>query len=214
MSRRLDRRTALRGLGTAMALPWLEAMAPSTLSRAAARVRRRIDALAGRVHLPAQRSACPSGCFRSRVATRREVVRGRDRGCDGGCDGADRRPLPGLLEPLERAGSPDDPHRPRPRERATLGDGPGDTRCRRVDRPSSEDRGPGHREQDLDRSGGRGAAPGRDQFPNIEIGCEPTLTAGNCDSGYSCARANIAWKSPRTPIAKEVSPRASSSDCS
>ena len=35
MSRRLDRRTALRGLGTAMALPWLEAMAPSTLSRAA-----------------------------------------------------------------------------------------------------------------------------------------------------------------------------------
>ena len=28
MSRRIDRRTALKGLGAAVALPWLEAMAP------------------------------------------------------------------------------------------------------------------------------------------------------------------------------------------
>ena len=29
MPRTIDRRTALRGLGTAIALPWMEAMAPS-----------------------------------------------------------------------------------------------------------------------------------------------------------------------------------------
>jgi hypothetical protein len=43
---------------------------------------------------------------------------------------------------------------------------------------------------------------------SLELGLEAGATAGNCDAGYSCAYSrNIAWASPTTPLAKEVSPR-------
>jgi hypothetical protein len=46
------------------------------------------------------------------------------------------------------------------------------------------------------------------RFPSLEIGCDKGLNSGNCDSGYSCAySANISWKSEAMPMAKEVSPR-------
>jgi len=46
------------------------------------------------------------------------------------------------------------------------------------------------------------------RFPSLELGCDPGLQSGNCDSGYSCAySANISWKSESTPMAKEVNPR-------
>jgi hypothetical protein len=46
------------------------------------------------------------------------------------------------------------------------------------------------------------------KFPSLEIGLEPGRTAGNCDSGYSCAYSNaISWSSASTPVAKEVNPR-------
>ena len=49
---------------------------------------------------------------------------------------------------------------------------------------------------------------GKTRFDSLELGCERNATGGNCDSGYSCAySANISWKSPRTPVAKEISPR-------
>ena len=45
-------------------------------------------------------------------------------------------------------------------------------------------------------------------FPSLEIGCERGAMAGDCDSGYSCAySSNIAWRSEATPVAKEVNPR-------
>jgi len=45
-------------------------------------------------------------------------------------------------------------------------------------------------------------------LPSLELGIERGRTAGNCDSGYSCAySSNIAWKSPTTPMAKEINPR-------
>ena len=44
---------------------------------------------------------------------------------------------------------------------------------------------------------------------SLELGSEPAMTAGNCDSGYSCAySANISWKSERVPNGKETDPRA------
>jgi hypothetical protein len=47
------------------------------------------------------------------------------------------------------------------------------------------------------------------KFPSLEIGCERGGTAGDCDSGYSCAYSNsISWRSETTPVAKEVNPRA------
>jgi hypothetical protein len=46
------------------------------------------------------------------------------------------------------------------------------------------------------------------QFPSLEIGCDRGQNAGNCDSGYSCAySANLSWKSENMPMAKEVNPR-------
>ena len=45
-------------------------------------------------------------------------------------------------------------------------------------------------------------------LPSLELGIERGRNAGNCDSGYSCAySSNIAWKSPTTPMAKEINPR-------
>jgi len=46
------------------------------------------------------------------------------------------------------------------------------------------------------------------RFPSLELGCDPSAQAGNCDSGYSCAySSNIAWSTENTPLAKEVNPR-------
>ena len=46
------------------------------------------------------------------------------------------------------------------------------------------------------------------RFPSLELGCDPGMNSGNCDSGYSCAySANISWRSESTPMAKETSPR-------
>jgi len=46
------------------------------------------------------------------------------------------------------------------------------------------------------------------RFPSLEVGCEHGGQAGNCDSGYSCAySSNIAWKGEATPVAKEVNPQ-------
>jgi len=43
---------------------------------------------------------------------------------------------------------------------------------------------------------------------SLELGLESGATAGTCDAGYSCAYSrNIAWASPTTPLAKELSPR-------
>jgi hypothetical protein len=46
------------------------------------------------------------------------------------------------------------------------------------------------------------------RFASLEIGCERSGLAGDCDSGYSCAySSNVSWKSENTPIPKEVNPR-------
>lgn len=46
------------------------------------------------------------------------------------------------------------------------------------------------------------------KFASLELGCEGGRRAGDCDSGYACAYSNsISWRSPETPNAKEVSPR-------
>jgi hypothetical protein len=48
---------------------------------------------------------------------------------------------------------------------------------------------------------------GRTRFPSLEIGCEGGRTAGNCDSGYSCAYSStISWHGESTPMGKETNP--------
>jgi hypothetical protein len=47
------------------------------------------------------------------------------------------------------------------------------------------------------------------RFSSLELGCEDARTVGDCDSGYSCAYTNsISWRTPQTPMPPEVNPRA------
>lgn len=49
----------------------------------------------------------------------------------------------------------------------------------------------------------------RTRLPSLEIGCENSPAAGNCDSGYSCAyTSNISWRSEDAPVPKIVDPAA------
>lgn len=46
------------------------------------------------------------------------------------------------------------------------------------------------------------------RFASLEVGVERGLNAGGCDSGYSCAySSNISWRAESTPAAKEVDPK-------
>lgn len=46
------------------------------------------------------------------------------------------------------------------------------------------------------------------RLPSLELGCDPGQLAGNCDSGYSCAYSyNISWKTASTPMPSERNPR-------
>lgn len=46
------------------------------------------------------------------------------------------------------------------------------------------------------------------RLPSLELGTEPNRTAGQCDSGYSCAySSSISWKTESTPMAKEIHPK-------
>jgi Protein of unknown function (DUF1552) len=46
------------------------------------------------------------------------------------------------------------------------------------------------------------------RLASLELGCEDGHLAGNCDSGYSCAYVNsISWRTPTVPNPPEVNPR-------
>src|ERR1700759_2115289 len=43
---------------------------------------------------------------------------------------------------------------------------------------------------------------------SLQLGCEDSRMVGNCDTGSSCAYTNtLSWKNPDTPLAVEVNPR-------
>ncbi len=46
------------------------------------------------------------------------------------------------------------------------------------------------------------------RLPSLELGGEAGGMAGNCDSGYSCVYSStMSWKSPTQPLPKEVNPK-------
>jgi hypothetical protein len=50
---------------------------------------------------------------------------------------------------------------------------------------------------------------GTTKFASLELGCEEGVQGGNCDNGYSCTYSNtLAWKTATTPLPPEVRPRA------
>lgn len=49
---------------------------------------------------------------------------------------------------------------------------------------------------------------GQTKFASLELGVEKGRNAGNCDSGYSCAYShNISWRTPNTPTVQETNPQ-------
>ena len=53
------------------------------------------------------------------------------------------------------------------------------------------------------------ALASKTSLPSIEMSCEDTRMVGNCDTGYSCAYTNtLSWRSPTTPMPPETNPRA------
>jgi hypothetical protein len=46
------------------------------------------------------------------------------------------------------------------------------------------------------------------RLPSLELGLDDSRVVGHCDSGYSCAYTNsISWRTPTTPLPPEASPR-------
>jgi hypothetical protein len=183
----LPRRTFLRGLGTTLALPFLDAMVPAfgatTLAKPATRM--------GFVYVPngiISANWLPAGegagfefnstmkalePFRDQtlVLSNLAQINGRSFG-DGGGDHA-------------RAGAT-----------WLTGVHPKKTEGADIHAGISAD-------QIAARELGR-----KTQFASLEIGVEAPSLAGGCDSGYSCAYTNtISWRSPTTPNPMEVNPR-------
>ena len=185
----ISRRAALRGLGTAVALPMMNAMVPA----------RAIGALTP-AELPKRMAFCfvPNGVNLEHWTPTQEGF---------GYD------LPSILEPLKNvrydvsvlSGLTHDKGR-------ANGDGPGDhARSASVfltgAQPRKTSGGDIRSGVSVDQMAAQylGSAT---KFPSLEIGCEGGGSTGNCDSGYSCAYSNnISWASPTTPIAKETDPR-------
>ena len=187
--RPLSRRTFLRGLGTTVALPWLDAMAPSTL----------VAAPAGKALVRLAFVYTPNGMHMPAFTPLKE--------------GADFL-LPELLQPLASV-----------RERLLVlsgltcdnaranGDGPGDharamaayLTCSQPRKTNGADIRVGVSiDQVIAHKTG-----GETRLASLEIGCEPAMLSGNCDSGYSCAySSSLSWRTPTTPNPKEINPRA------
>jgi len=46
------------------------------------------------------------------------------------------------------------------------------------------------------------------RYASLELGCDDSRTVGNCDSGYSCAYTNtLSWRSETSPMPPETNPR-------
>jgi hypothetical protein len=185
----LSRRTMLKGLGAAIALPWLEAMAPPAARAGSA------------AKSPPLRMAffyVPNGAHMADWTPEKE-----------GADFA----LPYILEPL--APLKDDllvltglaQH-----NGFALGDGGGDharalstflTGCHPLKTDGANIRAGISVDQVAAQKVGRDTL-----FASLELGIDRGAQSGSCDTGYSCAySSNISWRSESTPTAKEVNPR-------
>lgn len=52
------------------------------------------------------------------------------------------------------------------------------------------------------------SVPQATRFPSLELTCDAIRNSGGCDSGYACAyQYNLAWSSPTTPVTPDPNPR-------
>lgn len=190
-SKRMDRRALLRGVGTALALPMLDAMAPGLLQSANPAPCRMaflyvpngimmehwiVDQKPGVTALP---GTLPS--VSSVLAPYRE----------------DLLFIGGLTQNGGRA----------------LGDGPGDhgraganyLTCVHPKKTNGRDLQAGI---SVDQIAAQ-RMQGKTRLASLELGCEEGVQGGSCDNGYSCAYSNsISWRTPSAPNPAEIRPRA------
>ena len=191
MPNTLSRRTILRGMGTAIALPMLDAMQPNRLLAAsgtpdASPLRMGFFYVPNGMHMPDWTPKKDGTRYQmtetlSRLSAHRDsfnVLTGltldgaRSHG-DGGGDHA--RSVAAFLTGAH----------PKKTNGADIQNGVS------VDQFTAESVGDATR------------------FGSLELGLESSSQAGNCDSGYSCAYAsNMSWRGPVNPVAKENDPRA------
>ncbi len=187
----ISRRTVLRGFGTALALPWLEAMGNLTAWAAGA---------------PASRTS-PTRMAFVYVPNGKDMAFWTPKQEGAGFD------LTELLQPLAAVrddinvltGLAADGARPH-------GDGGGDhARALAAFLTGAHPRKTDGTDIRCGTSVDQLAAQrigNQTHLPSLEIGCEQGNMAGNCDSGYSCVYSNtMAWRSPTQPLPKEVNPR-------
>ncbi len=186
----VSRRTVLRGLGTAVALPFLDAMAPVVAAAdrgkaAALPIRMAFLYVPNGVHMPDWTPKGQGSQFE----------------------------LPDILKPLQAhkadfnvlTGLTQDGARDH-------GDGGGDharsLACFLTGRHPLKTDGANIRagvsaDQVAAQKVGKAT-----RFASLELGCDRGAQSGNCDSGYSCAySSNISWRSENMPMAKEVDPK-------
>ena len=187
---RLSRRTLLRGIGTTVALPFLDAMNPA-FSAAPSR-------LGNQIPVRMAFSYVPNGI----------IMEDWTPAAAGALNA-----LPSILEPISEfrndvmllSGLTHNNGR-------ALGDGPGDHARAAASfltgvHPKKTDGADIRNGISVDQVAAE-LLGGRTRFASIELGVEHGRLAGNCDSGYSCAYSNsISWRSETTPMPPEVNPR-------
>ncbi len=185
----LSRRTLLRGLGTTIALPFLDAMTPAFASparnSAKTAVRMAFVYVPNGVHMPEWTPSAEGAGF--------EFPRILEPVADFKND---LMVLSGLTHKNGRA----------------LGDGPGDhARAASTFLTGVHPKKTFGADIKVGISADQVAAQAvgkATRFPSIELGCEDGRQVGNCDSGYSCAYSNsISWRTESSPMPPEVNPR-------
>jgi hypothetical protein len=194
LKKQIPRRTFLRGLGTTIALPVLDAMIPAFATAAATK--------------------SPSPCrmafvyFPNGVQMEEWTIQSE----------AAIAPLP---EKLPRTLQPLEPYRKDVtvvggltiNGGRALGDGPGDHgRAGASYLTSAHPKKTYGKDIQVGISVDQIAAQkagSQTRFASLELGCEEGVQGGNCDNGYSCAYSNsISWRTPSTPNPPEIRPRA------
>ena len=189
MAKTINRRTALRGLGTCIGLPLLDAMSPTRCLTAAAAPTDRPLRLAflyvpNGMHMPDWQPKKVGRSFElPRTLQEIESHRG------------DINVLSGLT--LDGARSHGDGGGDHARSVASFltGAHPKKTDGANIRNGISVDQVAAEKMASVTR------------FASLELGLENSAQAGRCDSGYSCAySSNMSWRNETSPMAKEIDP--------
>src|SRR5438132_13750824 len=191
MTRPLSRRTVLRGLGAAVALPWLEAMGPLVSWAAPTAAAKPAPNRLAFLYVPngknmADWTPTTEGANFDLPAILKPLAPVKD----------DLLVLTGLTADKARAHGDGGGDHARALAAFLTGTQPRKTDGADIKAGISVDQVAASRIGDQTR------------LPSLEIGTEHGSMAGNCDSGYSCVYSStMSWRSATQPLPKEVNPK-------